>query len=246
MNQNPKISIITVCKNSESTILKCIESVLNQSYNNLEYIIVDGVSSDKTISIITGFRDKISKIISEPDSGIYDAMNKGVQASSGDYILFLNADDFLISENTIDNFAEYLSSEKINKADIYFGKVLIFNNENGIGNLWKAAKVSKYSLFRGSIPHPATFFKSESFKKCGLFDITYKISADYEWFVRALIKYHLTFVRNEIIVSVFNKGGVSTKNSDEIIKNEKKKIHKTYYSFWERMYYNFRWFIKKI
>ncbi|MCB0749749.1 MAG: glycosyltransferase, partial [Ignavibacteriae bacterium] len=105
MNQNPKISIITVCKNSESTILKCIKSVLNQSYNNLEYIILDGVSSDKTISIITGFRDKISKIISEPDCGIYDAMNKGVQASSGDYILFLNADDFLISENTIDNFA---------------------------------------------------------------------------------------------------------------------------------------------
>ncbi|MCB0748933.1 MAG: glycosyltransferase [Ignavibacteriae bacterium] len=246
MNQNPKISIITVCKNSESTILRCVDSVLNQSYSNLEYIIVDGDSNDKTISIINNFRDKISKIISEPDTGIYDAMNKGVQSSSGDYILFLNADDFLISENTINNFVAYVTSEKVEEADIYFGKVLIFNKQNGIGNLWKAAKVSKYSLFRGSIPHPATFIKSDTFKKCGLFDTNYKISGDYEWFVRALIKYNMTFVRNEIIVSVFNKGGVSTINSDEIIKNEKQRIHQTYYSYWERKYYNFRWFIKKI
>lgn len=247
MNQKLKISIITICKNSETTISQCINSVAEQSYPNIEYIIIDGASSDGTLQIIDKYKNKISSIISEPDKGIYDAMNKGVNVSTGDYLFFLNADDFLISNNTIENVAEFINSRNGKTADIYFGQVLIYNKKNGIGNLWKAANVSKFSLYRGSIPHQATFCKRESFSKCGLFDTSYKIAGDYEWFVRSLLKYNLTFVRSEIIVTVFNKGGISTDNNSAIIiKKEKERIRKTNYSFWERKYYNFRWFIKKI
>ena len=246
MDQNFKISIITICKNSESTLPKCLASVLNQTYSNLEYVIVDGASTDGTMQIVNKFKNGISKIISEPDQGIYDAMNKGVLASTGDFILFLNADDHLISESAIDTLVQSIKKESKLNADIFYGKVLIYNKDNGTGNIWKAAKVSKFSLFRGSIPHPATIYTKGSFNKCGLFDTSYVIAGDYEWVVRAYLNNNLIFLPQNIIVSVFNKGGISTnKKYDILLKEEKNKIRNTYYNYWERKYYNFRWILRK-
>lgn len=245
MNQKLKISIITICKNSASTISKCIQSVVQQSYPNIEYLIIDGASNDDTLQIVDNFKDKISTLISEPDKGIYDAMNKGILAATGDYILFLNADDYLISDEIIKTWVELFDSENYN-ADIIYGKVFIFNNATGDGNVWKAAKISKYSIFRGSIPHPATLYSKDAFNKCGLFNTSYQVAGDYEWIVRAYLKFNMKFLRQNIIVSVFNKGGISTnKKYDTIIKNEKNRIRYSYYNLVERLYYNFRWFLRK-
>lgn len=246
MIDNPKISVITVCKNSASTISKCLESVICQTYQNIEYIIIDGASTDNTLSEIEKFNDNISKFISEPDNGIFDAMNKGISESTGDYIIFLNADDYFISENTLSYALNFILNEVKSKYDIYYGKVLIFNNISGIGNIWNAAKSSKFSIFRGSLPHPATIYKKDAFERCGVFNTTYKIASDYEWFVRALVKYKLKFIRTDLIMTVFNKGGISTdKDHSQLIQLEKTRVRKTYYSLFERVYYNFRWFYKK-
>lgn len=246
MEVNPKISIITVCKNSAGTIYKCIESVVNQSYANIEYIIIDGLSSDETLDVIKSFGSKITTLITEPDSGIFDAMNKGISASTGDYIIFLNADDYFISTYVINYTVKFILNETLSRYDIYYGKVFIFNSQSGIGNIWNAAKASKFSIYRASLPHPATIYKKDSFEKCGVFNTTYKIASDYEWFVRALIKYKLKFKRMDKIITLFNKGGVSTKKEHAIlIKKEKERVRKTYYSFLERLYYSSRWFIKK-
>jgi glycosyltransferase involved in cell wall biosynthesis len=246
MEVNPKISVITVCKNSANTIYKCIESVVNQSYSNIEYIIIDGVSSDDTLNVIQNFTDKITKLISEPDNGIFDAMNKGISESAGDYIIFLNADDFFISTNAIKYTVNYILNEAQYRHDIYYGKVFIFNHQSGIGNIWNAAKTSRFSLYRASLPHPATIYKKDAFERCGVFNTTYKIASDYEWYVRALLKYNLQFKRIHLILTQFNKGGISTqKDNSSFIKKEKEKVRKTYYSFFERLYYSSRWFIKK-
>jgi len=244
MNQNPKISIITICKNSESTISRCIDSVINQTYSNVEYIIIDGASTDNTMKIINNYRDRIDKIISESDKGIYDAMNKGIIACSGDYMLFLNSDDYLLPDSTVINIVNYIKAN--NESDIYYGKVLILNEETGNGNLWKAAKVSKFSLFRGALPHPATVYRTSKLRDSGMFDTSYKVAGDYEWSVRALLKHRFRFKSFDIIVAVFNKGGISTKKDfEQLLKEEKARVKQTYYSSLERKYYNFRWFLKK-
>jgi glycosyltransferase involved in cell wall biosynthesis len=246
MEANPKISIITVCKNSAGTIYKCIESVVNQTYPNIEYIIIDGVSSDDTLNVIQNFSDKVTKLISEPDNGIFDAMNKGLSVSTGEYIIFLNADDFFISKNTISYTVNFILNEARSQYDIYYGKVLIFNHQTGIGNIWNAAKISRFSLFRASLPHPATIYKKDAFERYGVFNTTYKIASDYEWFVRSLLKYRLNFKRIDLIITIFSKGGLSTqKDNSGLIKKEKERVRKTYYSFFERIYYSSRWFIKK-
>ncbi len=246
MEVNPKISVITVCKNSADTIYKCIDSIVNQTYKNIEYIIVDGVSTDNTLEEIQNFGQKITKVISEPDNGIFDAMNKGISESTGDYILFLNADDYFISPNTLSYAINFIVSEVKSKFDIYYGKVLILNDKSGVGNIWNAAKPSRFSIYRASLPHPATIYNKDVFEKCGVFNTTYKIASDYEWFVRALVKYKLKFIRTDLIISVFSKGGISTKKDhSSLIEKEKERVRKSYFSLLERMYYNFRWFLKK-
>jgi glycosyltransferase involved in cell wall biosynthesis len=246
MKAIPKVSIITVCKNSANTIIKCIDSVVNQTYKNIEYIIIDGDSSDDTLKMIQSFGEQISKLISEPDNGIFDAMNKGIAESTGDYIIFLNADDYFISENSINYSLNFIVEETQSQYDIYYGKILIFENQSGIGSVSNTGEVSKFSIYRASLPHPATIYNKVAFNKCGVYDTTYKISSDYEWFVRAMVKHNLKFKRTNLILTVFNKGGVSTNiDHKKIIQEENEKIRKTYYSSWERKYYNFRWIVKR-
>jgi glycosyltransferase involved in cell wall biosynthesis len=246
MNQDKKISIITICKNSEKTISKCIESVIWQTYSNIEYIIIDGASTDNTLNIIDKYKNEVSKLISEPDQGIYDAMNKGIDVSMGEYIIFCNADDYLISDHSIDCVMQLINANANYDYDIFYGNVFILNNEKCKGNIWKAANVSKYSLFRGSIPHPATIYSRDAFKRCGLFDISYTIAGDYEWIVRAYLQNKLNFKSIDTIVTVFLKGGISTDlRFNKISKNEIIRIRNNYFNYSERKYYQFRWFFRK-
>jgi glycosyltransferase involved in cell wall biosynthesis len=124
-----KFSIITVCKNSEKTIEKTIKSVIEQTYKNIEYIIIDGKSTDNTAGIIKKYINKISHYINEEDNGIYDAMNKGVNLAKGDYISFLNADDRLFDELSIERVCKQIKNDNSKAIDVFYGAVLILDQE---------------------------------------------------------------------------------------------------------------------
>ena len=181
-----KISIITVTYNSTATIAMCIASVQKQSYHNIEHIIIDGASKDNTVTIINSMPNRVTKIISEPDLGIYDAMNKGINLASGEIIGILNSDDFFTSEDVVKKIA---AAFKSNTIDVVNGDVCFVNP----GNLKKvvryySSKMFKPSLFRfGFMPaHPGFYVRRKCYEELGLYKTDYKIAADYELLIRYL------------------------------------------------------------
>ena len=204
-----KISIITVCYNSEKTIRDTIESVVNQKYSNIEYIIVDGNSSDQTMSIVNEYADYISKVVSEPDSGIYDAMNKGIRMATGDVVGILNSDDFFTSTNSVQHIVNGFSDEKV---DAVYGD-LIYVEQTNTKKITRFYSVSKLSTIRIKmglmIPHPTFYVKRHLFQQFGFYKTDYRVSADFELMAR----FHLQGMRlskvNHVIVSM-REGGISS------------------------------------
>ena len=185
MNYNtPKISIVTVVYNGAQTIEATIKSILDQSYKNIEYIIIDGNSSDGTQDIIKSYENSISKWISEPDKGIYDAMNKGIKLSTGDYIWFMNSGDE-IADNIV--LEEIISSNP--NSDIYYGDTIMIDSDgNEIGNrrLTPPEKLTWESFKKGMlVSHQSFIVKKNIIKQ---YNLTYKFSADFEWCLLALKK----------------------------------------------------------
>ena len=195
-----KISIITVCYNSEKTIRETIESVLSQDYVEIEYIIIDGASKDGTVNIINDYIDRISKIISEPDKGIYDAMNKGISLCEGRYIGMLNAGD-KYKQNGLELINNYLIDTDF---DFIFGSVMKKALRYGY------RKYRIYWNFDFASSHSSGFFiKDEAQKKLGKYNLKYKISSDYDLFYRMIIKEKMSGIstkKNEIIGFFENKG----------------------------------------
>ena len=206
-----KVSIITVVYNSRNTIGCAIDSVLTQTYNDIEYIIVDGVSTDGTIEKVLGYGNSIDKFISEPDEGIYDAMNKGISLSSGDIIGILNSDDFYLHENVIQEVVDTLASNP--DVEMLLSNVDFVCPDNLIRpvRFYSSFNFSHWKMRFGFMPpHPAAFIKSSAYEKVGSYKLGYGISADFEWFVRALVVKHLPYVKlNQTLVRM-REGGVST------------------------------------
>ena len=216
-----KVSIITVCYNSEATIRDTIESVLAQTYSNIEYIIIDGASSDSTLSIINEYDNKISKLISEKDKGIYDAMNKGVKIATGEIIGILNSDDFYENNKVISTVVKNFASNPI--SDIAFGNI-VFVNPNQLDRIvrnYNAKHFESWKLRFGWMPpHPATFIRKRAYDTVGLYSLHYKISADYEMFVRLLLLNKLTFTYIDQVLVRMRAGGASTSGiSSNIVLN---------------------------
>jgi glycosyltransferase len=183
-----KISIITVCFNSVETIEDTIKSVLSQQHDSLEYIIVDGGSIDGTLDIINKYKDKIYKIVSEPDKGIYDAMNKGIKLSTGEVVGILNSDDFYCDNNVLKNISEVFSD---NCVDATYGNIEYVERADikKCIRFWRAGDYRKEKLSSGWImPHPAFFVRKELYERYGLFNINFRIAADYELMLRFLKK----------------------------------------------------------
>jgi len=224
-----KFTIITVCLNSSNTIEKTINSVLSQKYNNIEYIIIDGGSIDGTVDIIKKFSKKIDYWSSEPDGGIYDAMNKGISKATGDVISFLNSNDWY--ENGIFEIIDKVFKE--NLCDMVCGRVNFIQNGQIIGQT--AHTVSSKDFYIGMIyPHSAMFSKKEVFKKYGLFNTTYKICADYDWLLRVYNEnIKIQFI--DYIFSNFALGGISgssetAEETKEIcLKNLPHELYEKYY-----------------
>lgn len=233
-----KFSIITVCWNSQDTIEQTIQSVLNQTFKDFEYIIIDGQSTDNTLAIIDKYKDRITQFISEPDKGIYDAMNKGIDLAQGDYIMFLNADDVLFHENVLALTAQKANIEKY---ELLYGDLIFLEKENGNFKNRKQDNVNKIYLCGGMLFHPTIFATKKLFEKIGKFDISYKIVADYEWILRALIKNKATCKYLDFTTTIFSHGeGISSNPKNKALnKNERLEVQKKYFNPIEYTLFNF-------
>jgi len=186
-----KVSIITVCFNSADTIEDTIRSVLSQNYNDIEYIVVDGKSTDGTLDILTRYQSQISKCISEPDNGIYEAMNKGIKLSTGDIIATLNADDVYADETIVGRMVEFMQS---NGLDAGYGDIVYIdqNNTDHITRFWKPCEYKRGAFYYGwVIPHPAFFCRKQVFERFGYFNDKLQIAADFELMLRFIEKHRI-------------------------------------------------------
>lgn len=217
-----RVSIITVCYNSEATIEKTIKSVLSQTFQNIEYIIVDGGSKDSTLDIVSKYQDNIAKVISEPDKGIYDAMNKGIKAATGDIIGILNSDDYYVGD---DIASIIVKAFKQNSPDIVFADLayVVTGSENKLLRYYSAKKFTPKKLKYGIMPpHPTLYVKREVYEKHGNYRLDFKIASDYEMFVRLLLVKELSYYYINKCMIKMTIGGVSTSNfeSKKIINTE--------------------------
>ena len=204
-----KISIITISFNSGGTIQKTLDSVFNQSYNNIEHIIIDGGSTDNTLAICNTF-SHISKLISEPDNGVYDAFNKGLKLATGDIIGFLNADDVFFNNNSIQEIAEAFSS---NKTDIVYGNLDYVNQDGKIIRNWISKPYEKGLVKKAWMPaHPTFYCKKKVYNQLGGYNDSFKIGGDFELCLRFLeVNQVPSFYLNKKLVKML-VGGISNSN----------------------------------
>ena len=218
-----KISIITVCYNSEETISDTIQSVLSQDYKDVEYIIVDGKSTDRTLEIIQSIKNGI-KLISEKDQGIYDAMNKGINTASGDVIGILNADDVYKNSQVL---TEVMDAFKANVSIVYGDiEYVKYNDLSKVVRKWKAGVFRSGKFKWGWMPpHPGFFIKKSCYESFGLFNLNLSTSADYELMLRMLEVHHLSCNYIPKTITSMRVGGASNsslKNRLIANRNDKK------------------------
>jgi glycosyltransferase involved in cell wall biosynthesis len=203
-----KISIITVCYNSAATIEKTFVSVKDQTYKDIEYIVVDGGSKDTTLDIVEKYQELVSKSVSESDRGLYDAMNKGIQLATGDIVGILNSDDIFTNNHVLENVAKFHSENNI---DASVGNIIQFNKEGKTVRKYAAKNWNPEKLKIGFMPpHPSIFFKRELFKRLGLYDLTFKSGADYELIIRYFLENKITYKYSDITTTSMAMGGISS------------------------------------
>ena len=219
-----KISLITVSYNSEKTIERTIRSVLSQDYLDIEYIIIDGDSSDNTLDIIQKFKKRISKVISEKDSGVYDAMNRGLLLASGQIIGFLHSDDYYPQNNIISNVINNFLNQTDTK--LVIGDIALLNKKKKITRYYSG---SNFNFQIGIMPpHPSVFIKKDCYKKFGNFNENYKIAADYDLLLRIIKIGKIKYSYSKTILVYMQDGGISNKNifSKIYLNKEIYNIHK--------------------
>lgn len=221
-----KVSIITVCRNVEETLEETVISVLSQTYPHIEYIIIDGVSTDNTDRIINKYADKLAYFVSEKDSGMYEAMNKGIKVANGDIIYFLNSGDKLFHSSIVANIIGNFNKSNI---ELLYGDIIEFDKNTGICNIKKHNKINKAYLYTNAICQQSIFYRKEVFEKYGYFDDRYKIVGDREWLFRAFIKEKIKAKYISIPFALFEKGGVSNNATYEKIHAEERKDFKKLY-----------------
>ena len=222
MNNLPLVSIVTVVYNNIEFVENAINSVHTQNYSNIEYIVIDGGSTDGTLEVINKNIEKISVFKSERDQGIYDALNKGIRIASGSIIAILHSDDLFISSSVVSQSVERMLAKD---ADICFSDMIIVNRNNEkIFRYYKSIYFKKWLFKIGWMPpHPTCFIKKSLFNKYGFYALEYKITADYDLLLRFLVVHSVTWVHlNKITVKMYNGGlsnsGISSKKiiADEI------------------------------
>lgn len=215
-----KLSIISINYNNRDGLLKTIQSIINQTYKDYEYLIIDGGSTDGSTEVIKKYAENLAYWVSEPDNGIFHAMNKGIRKSSGEYLMFLNSGDWLVDENVL-----FKVFSKPRDADILYGHMNFVSQ--GISFLRRAADESQLSLayfFTNSICHQASFISRRLFKN-SLYDESYRIAGDKKFFIEKIIFNNCTLQMLDEIITNFNKEGISYKpENKKLIKYENQRI----------------------
>jgi len=218
-----KVSIITINYNNVDGLEKTIESVINQTHNDIEYLVIDGGSDDGSVEVIKQYSEKINYFVSENDGGIYNAMNKGINKSTGDYLLFINSGDSLIDANIL---TEIISENRME--DLIYGNLYLYDSEKQW--IWNSPdKLTFRDFYNYTIPHPSTFIKRELFNKVGLYDETLKIVSDWKFFLLALAKYGASYIHVNKVITAYSYDGISSREENfkkinaeryEVLRNE--------------------------
>ncbi len=246
---SPSITVITIVRNGRQFLEETIKSVLGQSYENIEYIVIDGGSTDGTVDIIKSYDSKITKWVSEKDEGIADAFNKGLSYATGDYVLFLNSDDALADSEVLAVVAQKIIEN--NLPILIYGDCDVLDRGSDKVLYRASIQLSHKGLKRGQmLPQPSLFTHRSYFEKYGVFDNHFKIAMDYEWLLRGGLKEEI--VHMPMLTTCVRGGGISTLDQarvvDEIISALKKNkyISSKWAEFKMRGYYFGRTFAKSI
>ena len=214
MTKKPLISIITVCYNIKDEIERTCQSIVSQTSNNYEWIVIDGGSTDGTVEILNKYKDKMSIFISEKDSGIYNAMNKGIQKATGEWCIFMNGGDCFAASDIIEKFEKLDGIYEY--ADIVYGDVNSIDTTGNKKVKTYAYPLTKYHFYNGeTINHQASFIKTELFDKYGLYNEYYRIISDLEKWIVFFIN-NCKFIKWPKIISNSYKGGISTTQLEKV------------------------------
>ncbi len=214
-----KISIITVVYNNSVTIEAAINSVLNQDYPNIEYIVIDGKSNDGTLDIINRYRNKIHTVISEVDLGIYDAMNKGLKLATGDVIGILNSDDLYANNSILNEVMKHFIND--NNLDILYGDLVYVkhDNVNKIVRTWISKHYYPNFFDNGGVPpHPSLFVSAKVYQEAGFFNLKYKLAADYEFMLRIFKSFNYKIKYLPLVLVNMRLGGATNNSIKNIFK----------------------------
>ena len=219
-----KLSIITVNLNNKSGLQKTIDSVISKTYKDFEWIIIDGGSTDGSKELIEQYSQYITYWVSEPDKGIYNAMNKGIISANSEYLLFLNSGDWLINTNIIEQAFPFM-----NNADFVYGSLQLVNRDGDI-KIWDIPidSVTGEFFLNSTMPHPATFIKKEKLLQYGGYDESYKIAADWKFFMDAILFGNSSLKKMPFVVSVFSEDGISSTQLTQVKSERQRGIEQSW------------------
>lgn len=226
-----KITIITICLNAESTLQRAIESVLAQTYLEKEYVVVDGLSTDATPKIIEQYREKINRYIREPDEGLYHAMNKGIAASTGDIINFLNADDIFCDHNVLNDVADVFNADQ--SLDLVYGDIVRLK-DNRESYHSQNYTVTRNSLARRTIHHQSIIARKKLFDEQGLFNQKYRVVSDYEWILKVFLSSNYRCKHIPRPIAFFSIYG---RSANEKFEHERRVVMKGFFNQYEILRY---------
>ena len=206
----PKFSVVTVTYNAQSTVEDTIQSVITQTYHAVEYILIDGASTDGTLSIVNRYRSKIAHVVSEPDRGLYDAMNKGIALATGDYLCFLNAGDCFHEDDTLQHIVHSLEGDRL--PDVIYGNTAVVDIERHFLRMRRLTPPEhlNWKSFRMGmrVCHQAFLAKRTL---AGPYDLRYRFSSDFDWCIRVMKKAH-TLYNTHLVVIDYLEEGITTRN----------------------------------
>lgn len=213
-----KVTLITVCRNVAQVIAGTLDSVFGQTHPDIEVIVIDGASTDGTVDILAGYRGRLAHCISEPDKGIYDAMNKGLRLATGDVIGFVNAGDLLMTSTVIEQVVAAYTS---NDVEAVYGDIIMVDEQDitQVKRTWRSGNYHRDRFRQGWMPpHIATFFKKSTYDRHGLFNTDLRIAADYEIMLRFLYKNKVLAIHLPEILVRFRLGGMSNGSVKHVLK----------------------------
>jgi glycosyltransferase involved in cell wall biosynthesis len=204
-----KISVVTVSYNAAREIEPTLRSVAAQTWRDIEYLVIDGASTDATLAIVERYRDAVDVLVSEPDGGIYDAMNKALRLATGDAVIFMNAGDYFYSPYVVELAAEFMQSHP--DACVVYGGIEVRHASGDVTEFMPPPEDEALQfLICGSLPHQGTFARRNAFAHTGLFDTQWRSHADYDWFLKVVSDPRVGLKRMDLMVASFGLGGASS------------------------------------